>query len=349
MHRNLFSRVILPSCSCALLVAAAGRQQTTACTSSTATTTTTEGDRKHVLKGADAEKKSTYRTKEAITTDEDTHTLIRNGFVIDENATPSSLSTETRQKFALRVSHEKIIGRNNFPNDQILLSNSKDAATDAANNVGVFTTPPLLTRQECRDVIQLGESLGLEQGDFIYVTGKKQYERMATGGRRSSSTILVVDPAMTTKLTKALNHCQVLPKVLNDGRKFVGARNSFLISRYHPGQYFAPHYDGRMLCIDDDDDDGKRTVAMFTAVLYLTEDFTGGSTHYLPDDITVQGLAVQPPSGSAVVHRAVSIRHAGGEVLSGVKYVMQFFLMYEALPEDADEQTLDLKPLRWGI
>ena len=345
MHRTLFSRVILP-CSCAAIVAAGGRQQTTSSSASVSSTTMTEEkDRKNVLKGVDAEKKSTYRTKVTII-EEDTHTLIRNGFLIDEKATPSSLSTETRQKFALRVNQEKIIGRHNFPHDQILMLNSKDAASDAANNVGVFTTPPLLTRQECQDVIQLGESLGLEQGDFIYVTGKKQYERMSTGGRRFSSTILVVDPMLTKKLTNALNQCQVLPKVLNDGRKFVGARNSFLISRYYPGQYFAPHYDGRMLCVDDD---GKRTVSMFTAVLYLTEDFTEGSTHYLPDDETVQGLAVQPPVGSAVAHRAVSIRHAGGEVLSGIKYVMQFGVMYEALPEDVDEQILDLKPLRWGI
>ena len=343
MHRNLFSRVVLP-CSCAAVaVAAARQQQMTACTPST--TIIGGEDRKNVLKGADAEKKSTYRTKDAIT-DEDTYAIIRNGFVVDETATPSSLPTEIRQKFALRVNQEKFIGRNNFPNDQILLTNSKDAATDEANNVGVFTTPPLLTRQECQDVIQLGESLGLEQGDFIYVTGKKQFERMSTGGRRSSSTILVVDPALTKKLTTALNDCQVLPKVLKDGRKFVGARNSFLISRYYPGQYFAPHYDGRMICVGDD---GKRTVSMFTAVLYLTEDFTGGPTHYLPDDPLVQALAVQPPSGSAVVHRAVSIKHAGGEVLSGKKYVMQFGVMYEALPEDTDEQILDLKPLRWGI
>jgi predicted 2-oxoglutarate/Fe(II)-dependent dioxygenase YbiX len=54
----------------------------------------------------------------------------------------------------------------------------------------------------------------------------------------------------------------------------------FLVSRYREGGYFAPHFDGAMLW--DDPVTAQKSQSAFTVVLYLSDDFEGGATHYLP-------------------------------------------------------------------
>jgi len=88
----------------------------------------------------------------------------------------------------------------------------------------------------------------------------------------------------------------------------------------------------------------------FTCVLYLTDDFVGGTTLYLPGQGSEVGaaVAVRPKRGCAVVHRTITVLHAGARLDPGpAKYIMQFALMYDAPADEAAANSL-IKPLRWG-
>ena len=94
----------------------------------------------------------------------------------------------------------------------------------------------------------------------------------------------------------------------------------------------------------EDKFEGKLTAS--TIVLYLTEEFTGGATHYLPgpDSEVPQAVAVTPAQGAAVVHRQNTVLHCGGEVESGTKYIMQVSVFYST-----DEATPPPANIVWGV
>ena len=206
----------------------------------------------------------------------DIENIISNGFAIDPLASPSSLDLNTKRKFALRSNGcQWNISPQNFLESAALV---KEDSSGLKNNgidfpAAVFTTPKLLESEECMDWIQRAESINFEEGDFIFKTGKKGYDRMATGGRRNSATMVVTDLKFAQDMASKLRSSGIVPLVLNDGRKFVGVRNSFLVSRYRTGQYFAPHFDGTSLAFDD----LSKPVAQaeYVVVLYLTNDFEG--------------------------------------------------------------------------
>ena len=137
--------------------------------------------------------------------------------------------------------------------------------------------------------------------------------------------------------------CGQVPQELADGRQYGGVGASFLVSRYVTGQYFAPHFDGRGsggFYLDGH-------VAEFTVVLYLTDSFVGGATLYLPGQGSEvnQSVALRPARGCAAIHRQGSVLHGGAALTEGVKFIMQFFLYYEA---PSTPEPRPLTNLRWG-
>jgi hypothetical protein len=134
-----------------------------------------------------------------------------------------------------------------------------------------------------------------------------------------------------------------VPATLADGRRFGGVGSNFLVSRYVAGQYFAPHFDGR----GSGGFSLKGHMAEFTVVLYLSDDFVGGATHYLEGQGSEvnQSVALRPGLGCAAIHRQGTVLHSGGALHEGTKYIMQFFLYYEA-PSKPEPRSLT--NLRWG-
>ena len=274
--------------------------------------------------------------------------IIRNGFTVDAAATPASIDAETRARYALeRDAGYRVIDAEALHNGVNLVPGGEGFIQDGAREVrspwAVWTTSPLLTAKECSEWVQRAEELELETADFIFKTGKKGLERMPTGARRYSATRLVIDAKFAERMKERMQ--EQVPPQLADGRKFCGVNSQFLVTRYVEGQYFAPHFDGHIL---NDEEGGafKGCVTEFTAVVYLTDSFEGGETHYLPgqnSEVAAPALAVKPPPGCAIVHRQGTVLHSGGAVTAGCKYIMQFTLLYEP-PSDNMRPAL----LRWG-
>lgn len=268
--------------------------------------------------------------------------VIANGWAIDVDATPETLQDKDLSRFAL-VPDEEYISVDLSDKCLHHLVPGGDAWS-AKSNVqspwAVWVTPPLLSPTECDEWVRRAEEQSLETGDFIFKAGRNGFERMKTGARRYSATSLIVDQAFAKVMQERIR--EAVPQSLSDGRSFRGVRESFLLTRYVEGQYFAPHFDGCMK------DGGEGCMAGFTVVLFLSDDFEGGATHYLPGQGSEvsRPLALRPSQGCAIVHRVVSVLHCGGRVLKGTKYIMQFSLMYDAASADAAVNLV--KPLRWG-
>jgi hypothetical protein len=102
------------------------------------------------------------------------------------------------------------------------------------------------------------------------------------------------------------------------GMNPVGANERFRCYRYEPGQKFAAHYDGAF-------QRDEYEISLLTLIVYLNEDFGGGTTEFLDFD-----LHATPRTGTALLfqHRLL---HEGCTVTSGMKYVLRSDVMYRAI------------------
>ena len=162
--------------------------------------------------------------------------IIANGHTIDQDATPDSLLPEVRKKFALSHMTDpqyRVILRTNWKPQAIALGvpvSVDGERSEASSAVSVWTDSPFLSLQECHSLMKRAEDEGLETGDFIFKQGYSGFERMKTGARRSSATKLIHDPSFTQNMESIL--ANTLPSMLTDGRRLLGLRETFLLSRY---------------------------------------------------------------------------------------------------------------------
>jgi len=120
----------------------------------------------------------------------------------------------------------------------------------------------------------------------------------------------------------------VPPVVEGNGFKWepCGLNERFRFYRYRDGQSFKPHVDGAFKRNDDE-------VSLITALIYLSEDFEGGSTYLIGVNENVV-----PKKGMLLLfdHK---ILHAGLLVTSGTKYVLRTDVMYRKIKEETNNET----------
>lgn len=127
--------------------------------------------------------------------------------------------------------------------------------------------------------------------------------------------------------------------------KLLNVNECFRLCRYQPGGHFSPHFDGEF----------ARKAAersLKTVMLYLNDEFEGGTTNFLQDDqklvldpATNRYIAleshilckIKPEAGMAIVfdHK---ILHEGAEVLGGLKYILRTEAMYELVDRRMSEE-----------
>ena len=96
--------------------------------------------------------------------------------------------------------------------------------------------------------------------------------------------------------------------------RVVGLNERLRYYRYEPGQYFKWHGDGAFVR-------SEAERSLYTAMVYLNDDFQGGSTDFW------NNISITPRRGMALLfeHRQM---HQGAPVLAGRKYVMRTDVMY---------------------
>ena len=177
----------------------------------------------------------------------------------------------------------------------------------------------VLSRKECDKIISklnFSEEEIRLQNLLLAEEKKKGKIIMRTSLRRR-----FVNPNLAKLVWEAVK--RVVPRKLQDGRELVGIRSLANFYRYEAGQYFSTHFDGGFKYRD------TGVFAEFTFLLYLNEDYMGGTTRFCDVEEWEGGFRdIQPKMGRILVFRQRDMKHCGAQLLTGTKYVIQGMVMY---------------------
>ncbi|MBL0742046.1 prolyl hydroxylase family protein [Chryseolinea lacunae] len=169
----------------------------------------------------------------------------------------------------------------------------------------IYTLDNFLTPEACLAFIQQTENLGYEPATIMTDHGPRLAEHV-----RNNNRVMFKDVALAEQLWQRLG--EQAPAPLSDSVAY-GLNELFRFYRYRPGQKFRKHRDASYI-------KSATEGSLFTFMIYLNDDFTGGET-------TFNEIVVKPKTGSALIFRH-ALEHEGTEVLTGVKYVLRTDIMF---------------------
>jgi hypothetical protein len=174
----------------------------------------------------------------------------------------------------------------------------------------IFLIHEFFTPEECAQLIALTEEIGYDVAPITTSVGFVVRKDI-----RNNDRLMRDDPELAARLWEKAG-----PFVPAEWLywKAVGLNERFRYYRYAPGQRFVAHTDGSY-----ESPNGDRS--HFTFLVYLNEDFEGGTTNFLK--VGRRPLRIEPRTGTALVF-AHKLLHEGAEVIRGQKYVLRTDVMY---------------------
>ena len=199
---------------------------------------------------------------------------------------------------------------------------------------GVFFMPQVLTGDECRQIIDLSESIG-------YLPDTPLNDQRSV---LAHNFVWCADDALwMTIFERCRPH---LPPSIN-GKALLGINCRWRLYRYVPGAIYRPHIDGAWPWSgvrEDENGDMKYIYDMYgdrwsklTFLLYLNDDFEGGQTTFFTPSFyegCLDAQPVVPRAGGVLVfphgETQGSLLHEGTGVLKGAKYIIRSDVLYAA-------------------
>lgn len=172
-----------------------------------------------------------------------------------------------------------------------------------------FTVPQLLTTSQCKALIEYSEAVGFEQAKVnIDFKGVEMPEI------RNNWRTMIDDEDVATELFRRV--CPFLPEQV-EGYTAKTSNRRFRILRYDEAQQFTDHRDGIY------EENGLKSLLTFQ--IYLTDDFTAGTTTFIGQD--GDETHVQPEVGTALLF-SHSLLHKGTPPIGGRKYALRSEIMF---------------------
>lgn len=204
---------------------------------------------------------------------------------------------------------------------------------------GAFQLLNVLSVEECQHLIEITESLGYLKDAAV---------SLPRSVRHNDNVTWVVDEETDAIIWNRCKHLITDEKQIFDGKKTLGLNARFRFYRYHAGDFFKAHTDGswpgsRVINGELVADAYTDRWSQLTFVIFLSEDFDGGSTefivnknnpefpvHSMDDAITVGirtpiGGVLCFPHGTHPLHRL----HSSAQITSGIKYIIRTDVLYE--------------------
>ena len=184
----------------------------------------------------------------------------------------------------------------------------------SADNVA--TIAGFLSAAECDDYIRLGEATGFEEAPITTSRGMIMMKDV-----RNNDRVMIDDPARALALYPRLS-ADLAPRFQRTWTP-VGFNERLRLYRYDIGQQFDWHRDGYF-----ERPNGERS--QFTFMVYLNDDFEGGTTSFSDDGFgfgTEGMLRIRPAKGMGLLFHH-PILHRGDPVTTGRKYVLRTDVMY---------------------
>jgi predicted 2-oxoglutarate/Fe(II)-dependent dioxygenase YbiX len=165
-----------------------------------------------------------------------------------------------------------------------------------------------LTPQECLEYIRISEDHGYEEA-LIQVGGGRQEMNKDV---RDNFRVVLDSPELATNIWNKVKHLAPL----EEGWEAIGLNERMRFYRYEFGQQFKRHVDGPFRRNENE-------VSKVTVLLYLNDDFSGGTTQFF-DPFQI----VTPEAGQLLLFKHRQL-HQGDPVTTGRKYVLRSDIMYK--------------------
>jgi len=173
----------------------------------------------------------------------------------------------------------------------------------------IVTISNFLSPQECDQFIQLTLAQGYEEAPITTFRGFAMRPDI-----RNNTRVMKDDVALAAQFWERMKHLVPTTHRRIGSWNPHGLNERLRFYRYTQGQYFKWHSDGPFIR-------SPREVSLFTAMVYLNEDFEGGTTDFQ------FGPTVRPQRGMLLLFEH-SLVHQGAPVRSGCKYVLRTDVMY---------------------
>lgn len=170
----------------------------------------------------------------------------------------------------------------------------------------IFEIPDFLSPAECTAFIAKSEAMGYEMAKIN--TGLSQ---RIVSHIRNNERVLHTDKSLAESLWQQLK--EHVPSQVGMSQA-IGLNELFRFYKYQAGQKFRKHR-------DESYQRNETEFSYYTFMIYLNDDFEGGST-------TFQDQIIRPEKGKALVF-AHQLEHEGSEVIKGIKYVLRTDVMYK--------------------
>lgn len=175
----------------------------------------------------------------------------------------------------------------------------------------IFLIHDFLSPNECQAFIAQSEQLGYEDAPINSIMGASIRKEV-----RDNTRVILDDRALAANWFERA--ALFLPPQLGQWKP-VGFNERFRFYRYDPGQSFKRHYDGSYARLNRDE-------SLLTFMVYLNQDYTGGTTDFFHPDDRLKA-SVTPKIGTALVFEHLQL-HEGAAVQTGRKYVLRTDVMY---------------------
>lgn len=169
-----------------------------------------------------------------------------------------------------------------------------------------------LTPEECDAIKAAAETKGMQPSTVV------DSHANSPSANRTSSTVFLAD-----------TDAPVVARVFAKVSALTGAPRSrfedLQVISYEPGQKYEAHYDPCFKC------SGSNLLREYTVLMYLNDDFEGGST-----DFPLAGKSVRPVRGMATMFKSmhddkivVKSKHRGAPVTQGTKWAATVWIRPE--------------------
>jgi hypothetical protein len=174
----------------------------------------------------------------------------------------------------------------------------------------IVTVSNFLSPEECDEFIRLTLAMGYEEAPITTFRGFAMRPDI-----RNNTRVMKDDQVLAGRLWERMK------KLVPTQHRRIGSwhphglNERFRFYRYTGGQYFKWHSDGPFIR-------SPREQSLFTAMVYLNDDFGGGTTDFQ------FGPTITPRRGMLLLFEH-SLVHQGAPVRTGCKYVLRTDVMFQ--------------------
>ena len=171
---------------------------------------------------------------------------------------------------------------------------------------GVFSLDGFFRKDEADKYISMAREMQYEEAPIQTGEGEELFKSI-----RNNDRVIFDDESLAVEL---FDRCkEYLPQRYDIYWQSIGFNERFRLYRYTKDQYFKWHYDGAY-------SRSSREQSKLSFLIYLNEDYTGGSTEF-------KGFEFKPKQGAALFFPH-QILHQGATISSGTKFVLRTDVMY---------------------